>query len=381
MDNSGNLYISDFGNGRVRKVDGSGTITTIAGNGLSGSCPDVGQAVNIGISPQGVTVDASGNVYIADDTTGCIREVSTSGTITTIAGGGSNIPGDGGPATSAGLGQPSGVALDASGNLYFSDMNEFRVRKVTFGSSGTGGAPVIFSGGVVDGASFEKAPAGVVPGSIVSIFGSGFSTGTLHAGSVPLPTTLGGVQVLMNGIAAPLFVVAPGQINAQVPWELLQEVTDRLEVQIVSNGVHSAIEVTSHAGQPGIFTTLQNGTGPGVITHADGSLVSNSSPAAKGETVIVYCTALGDVTNRPATGSPALSSPLSMTVLPTSARVNNLPAVVSFSGLAPGFIGLYQVNVQVPPNVPVPANNPDGPVVPLVIETSGFSNIVELAVH
>ena len=113
------------------------------------------------------------------------------------------------------------MAVDSAGNLYFADSTSGRIRKVTGLSAPPAGAPAIFAGGIVNAASFEKLPGvGITPGEIVSIFGSGFATATTVAATIPLPITLAGARVLMNGIPASLFAVAPSQINAVVPWEL-----------------------------------------------------------------------------------------------------------------------------------------------------------------
>jgi sugar lactone lactonase YvrE len=129
VDAAGNLYIADTGNNRIRKVDKSGTITTIAGNGSSGYYGDGGPATSAELYPAALAVDASGNIYIANGNR--IRKVDKSGTITTIAGNGSSgYSGDGGPATSAELSYPCGVALDASGNIYIADAIDNCIRKV-----------------------------------------------------------------------------------------------------------------------------------------------------------------------------------------------------------------------------------------------------------
>jgi sugar lactone lactonase YvrE len=128
-DASGNLYIADSGNHRVRRIDTSGIITAIAGGGYGS---DGGPAVEADLGyPSGVTMDSSGNLYIADSGSHRIRKVDSDGIITTIAGSGSEgYGGDNGPATEALLDNPMGVAVDAAGNLYIADMFNHRIRKV-----------------------------------------------------------------------------------------------------------------------------------------------------------------------------------------------------------------------------------------------------------
>ena len=123
MDAAGNLYIADSGNNSIRKVAPNGTITTVAGNGTQGYSGDGGPATSAELNyPYGVAVDAAGNLYIADTSNYRVRKVTPDGTITTVAGNGTEgYSGDGGPATSAGLGMPQGVAVDAAGNLYIAD--------------------------------------------------------------------------------------------------------------------------------------------------------------------------------------------------------------------------------------------------------------------
>jgi sugar lactone lactonase YvrE len=159
VDSSGNLYIGDFNDYRIRKVDAAGVITTIAGNGTLGlcaaTCPgDGGPATSASMnSPYGIVLDSSGNLYFADASNGRVRKVDIGGVIHTVAGGGTLGLGDGGPATSAQLSEPLAVVLDANGNLYIGDFRDFRVRKVntagiintvagngTAGFNGDGGA-------------------------------------------------------------------------------------------------------------------------------------------------------------------------------------------------------------------------------------------------
>lgn len=132
VDGHGNLFIDDYGNSRIRKVDTAGIITTIAGNSNNGYAGDGGPATSATLNqPTGVAVAASGNVYIADFQNNRIRKVDTSGTITTFAGTGSfSSLGDGGPPTSAGLSNPMEVAVDANEHVYIADTQNMRIRKV-----------------------------------------------------------------------------------------------------------------------------------------------------------------------------------------------------------------------------------------------------------
>ena len=136
FDPNGNLYIADGDNGRIRKVDTNGIITTVAGNGSQKYAGDGGAATNASLNyPYGVVFDSVGNWYIADWGNNCIRKVDTNGIITTVAGGGSG--GDGGAATNANLIEPTCVALDAAGNLYIADAANNRIRKVAFAGNPT----------------------------------------------------------------------------------------------------------------------------------------------------------------------------------------------------------------------------------------------------
>jgi hypothetical protein len=133
VDGKGDLYIADFFNSVVRKVTPSGTISTVAGDGTSGYSGDGGPGIKAQLSnPCGITIDAAGNLYIADLYNAVIRKVTPSGTITTVAGDGTyGYSGDGGPATKAQLAYLEGVYSDAAGNLFISDSYNNVIRKVT----------------------------------------------------------------------------------------------------------------------------------------------------------------------------------------------------------------------------------------------------------
>lgn len=228
--------------------------------------------------------------------------------------------------------------------------------------------PAINSNGIVNGAGWPLPPAPVAPGSIISIYGTNFAPGASHNGVsatvLPLPTTISGTRVLLNGTAAPLLYVNSFQINAVVPWEAAGS---SLTAQVISNSVASSVATVALAmAAPGIF----------LIGHAsDGSLITPSKPAVPGEYITIYCTGLGPVTSQPSSGAPALASPLSRTTATTGVWIGTVPGKVTFSGLAPGFVGLYQMNVQ------VPASAPTGHDVNLMLLNWGNSTATTIAVQ
>ena len=167
VDGTGNLYIADWGNNRIRKVDSGGVITTVAGNGTWGFSGDGGAAISAQLNgTAGVAVDDAGKLYIADWANNRIRRVDSGGGITTVAGNGTQgFSGDGGAATGAALNGPVGVAVDGAGNLYIADSNNHRIRKVDSGGvittvAGNGTAGYSGDGGAATGAELNW-PRGV----------------------------------------------------------------------------------------------------------------------------------------------------------------------------------------------------------------------------
>jgi uncharacterized protein (TIGR03437 family) len=182
--------------------------------------------------------------------------------------------------------------------------------------------------------------APVAPGGLASLFGAALGPETASAASLPLPTTLGGATVRMNNIEAPLLYASPEQINFQVPWELAGQSQASLSV----------------SGSPPLTVNLAP-VSPGIF-----------AAVPQGRFLTLYCTGLGDVTNRPASGAAALAEPLSVTVATPAVTVGGVPAAVLFSGLAPGFVGLYQVNVE------LRENTPTGNAVPVVLVVGGVAS-------
>jgi uncharacterized protein (TIGR03437 family) len=341
FDNAGNLYVADGDNNRIRRIAPGGIISTVAGNGHGGFSGDGGPATAASLNiPSDVAVDSAGNLYIADAGDNRVRKVDTAGIITTVAGTGTDgYSGDGGPSTQAMLNYPWGLAVDGAGTVYISDRVNSRVRII---SGPPMGAPSIQSSAALNAASFRN--QALAPGETVTLFGSNFALGRAAAPSAPLPTTLGQTRVTFNGISAPLFYLSPGQINAQVPFEVGAGV---VSIQVTRGGSASAISTSQvSASSPGIFIMDQS-TSAGAILHADFSLVSGASPARAGEIVAIYATGLGALQSPVKTGDAAPNGPRPTASIPT-VSVGGLPAVVSYSGLAPGFVGLYQVNVTIP---------------------------------
>jgi sugar lactone lactonase YvrE len=166
VDGAGNLFIADTGNERIRKVDANGIITTVAGKGSQGYNGDGGAATNATFgNPAGVAVDTSGNFYVADTYNDRIRKVNSNGIITTVAGHGTaGFGGDGGAATNALLAQPAGVAVDGHGNLFIAETGNSRIREVT-----TQGPVLSFTAATTNAGSYSviiTGPGGTVTSTV-----------------------------------------------------------------------------------------------------------------------------------------------------------------------------------------------------------------------
>ena len=170
VDSSGNVYVVDVGNNLIRKIDTAGTVTTLAGSGSAGSTNGVGTAASFNY-PYGVAVDSSGNVYVADTSNHLIRKIDTVGTVTTLAGSGSAGSANG-VGTVASFYYPYGLAVDASGNVYVADTYNQLIRKIdtsgtvtTLAGSGSDGS----ANGIGTAASFSN-PSGVAVDPIGNVY-------------------------------------------------------------------------------------------------------------------------------------------------------------------------------------------------------------------
>ncbi len=178
-----------------------------------------------------------------------------------------------------------------------------------------------------------------------------------------------------DNLSAPILFASASQLNLQVPWELQGKSSSSVTVTV--NAVTSAPQVVALApSDPGIFSLGAPQGGQGAIVNLSGIVVDANSPAHAGDYLQIYATGLGAVSNTPQTGVQAVSSPLSSLIGNLVVTIGGVPAFVSFAGLAPGFIGLYQVNAQVPPGVTA------GDAVPVVLSTGGIpSNAVTISVR
>jgi uncharacterized protein (TIGR03437 family) len=229
--------------------------------------------------------------------------------------------------------------------------------------------PVISTVGVVSAASFTSLP--VAPGGFISIFGSDLGTGLNSSSTLPLAKMLGGTAAVIGGELLPLQFTSDGQINAIVPYDIPDSGTQQLLIQ--QNAAYSLPEpLTMAAAQPAVFTQDQSGQGAGIIVVVKPNqtqfLATPATPATAGDALVIYCAGLGAVNPAIPAGSAAPASPLSTTVNTTTVMIGNQPANVLYSGLAPGFAGLYQVNVTVPSGI-TPGSD-----VPVVLTVAGISS-------
>jgi uncharacterized protein (TIGR03437 family) len=357
LDGKGNLFLADSGNNVVRKVGVDGTITTVAGdvNSPYEYAGDGGPATGAGFqSPGAVSVDDSGNLFIADVNSNRIRQVLPTGMIVTAAGNGSYVyQGDGGLATNAGLQSPYGV-LAVGANVYVSDWGHNLVRVLKPGAPPAGPQPVISKGGIVPIFSTSQT---IQSASWISIYGS-----NLIPGATPVtwkgdyPVELGGTTVTVDNIPVSLSYVSPTLINAFVPYS-----DKRGTVTVnVTNANGTATATTTIAQASPAFCLLGDGRHvAGIILRSDGSgafgggtydvigpagnsLGYATVPAKAGDNIVLYGVGFGPT-------NPLDVAPLSETrsaILRVDIQIGNTSVQPVFAGLSSP--GLFQLHLILP---------------------------------
>jgi uncharacterized protein (TIGR03437 family) len=355
VDASGNLYVTDQFNQRIREIDAAtGIINTVAGNGTAAFAGDGGQATSASLNyPGGVVVDPTGALFIVDDVNNRVREVS-GGVINTVAGTGTaGYTGDGGPPLQAELDSPFPVALDNAGNLYVgdgvytNDATDNRVRVITGVAAVAPGVPSIIS--VVSGASFQP---GIVPNSWVAIYGTNLSTVTDYWTVIDgqFPIVVDGVSVTIDGQPAYVEFVSSGQINVVAP----DVGAGPMQVTVTNaSGTSAAVSATSATYGPAFFLWDNQYA---VATYTDytyavknGAIAGLTTvPAQPGDVLILWGTGFGPTTPAATPGEEVPSTTTYNTTENVTVTIGAVAATVYSAVLSPGFAGLYQIAIQVP---------------------------------
>lgn len=235
----------------------------------------------------------------------------------------------------------------------------------------SGPAPFLHPLGIFNAASYAPPGYPVSPGEFVSLFGQGLSPGLIQAGGIPFPFVLGQTSLTVNGIPAPLYLASPTQINAVVPYEVTGPTATFIAT--VGSTATNSVTVPLSPTAPGVFSVNANGLGNGAITHADYTVVSQSSPAKPGEVVAVYLTGLGAVSPSVQDGTAAPGNPPAAVVASVTATVGGIPVSnIEFNGLSPGSSSLYQFNIQ------IPSSAPSGPQTLQIATTNGSTSMVDV---
>lgn len=340
LDSAGNLFIADTANHAIRKVNPAGTISTVAGIFDAGSTGDEAPATAARLSsPRGVVVDDSGDIFIGDTGNHRIRQVTPDGVIHTIAGTGTPaFAGDGGPAAAASLNNPQGLFLDGAGDLYFADTGNNRIRRLV--PDPVELAPVIQLSPITVVNAISLREGAVAPGEIAAIFGTGLGpdaglTGVLDA-TGRLPAALGAVDVRFDGTAAPIFYAQAGQVNVQVPYTIAGSTTVGVEVRYQGKLVASAT-VPVAPSAPAMLA---------LATNPDGSPNTQSAPAPRSNWMTFYATGEGLTDGPNLAGQPA-QAPYPHPLQPIVLTIAGVNAQILFAGSAPGMIGVLQINAIV----------------------------------
>jgi len=396
FDAQGNLYIADQRNNRVRRVDRNGIITTVVGNGLHGYDGDGGPPLLAILDyPGGLAFDPQGNLYIADHHNNRVRKVvfnppalalsPASLNFAATAGGAAPAeqtvtltnPGAGNLSISILTDQPWLVVNPVSGTLGATPLRltvSVRIAGLSAGEhlgqitvQAPGAAstpqrmlvtltvrpaaappPVFTAAGVVHAATF--AAGSIAPGQIVSIFGANLGPAQgvellLDPATGRLATSRAGVTVLFNDVPGPLFFVKQDQINVQVPYELVGQTSVRIVVRNVDT-TSAPVTVALAPASPGVFA-VGPGRGQAALLNQDSSVNSAGNPARRGSVVQIFLTGQGATTPAAVTGQLP-QAPFAAPLLPVTVTIDGRASRTLFVGLAPGLVGLLQVNAVVP---------------------------------
>ena len=371
VDEFGLLYVADAAANRVLiyPLSPDGPTTSVSAStvlGQPGFSSNGAAAGPAGLNaPIAVTTNLSGEIIVADAGNNRVLIYASLLFLPSSGATANSVIGQGGSftsnranyntpdslATPQGLFAPSGLFNDRNGTLYVADAGNNRV--LHFLKPAT----------VVSAATFQ-AGASLAPGALVSAFGTDLAPETVVGTSLPLPTELAGRFVEVNEqYRAALLFVSPGQFNLQLPVETASEAgvqtlaIRRSDTQELLAGGAIAVAPAS----PGLFSTTQDGLGQALAINQDGAINGPSNPAPRGSVVSFYGTGQGVTNPVVANGQAAPSGPLAVTpAQPTTnqaeclrrgfvcALVGSTIGTVQFSGLAPGFVGLWQINVLIP---------------------------------
>lgn len=271
-------------------------------------------------------------------------------------------------------------------------MRKWPVLLLVLVSAALGQTPSVRSSdGVLNSASYatEGQPGfGVSPGYLISIFGTELAERLTVAGSIPLSTSIDNISVSFNDKPAPLLFVSPGQINAQLPWDAIPaDQASGTATVVVTRGANRSEprQVQLARFSPGIYTLTSDGVGQAVaVNAADGSVTQpagavpgvNTRPGRRGEAIILYVSGLGPVDPPAIPGAASLDTLRRTTTLP-AVLIGGVEAPLIFSGLAPEFPAVNQVNVTIPDGAPA------GDRVPIQVRIGGITstNQVTIAVQ
>jgi uncharacterized protein (TIGR03437 family) len=395
VDPASNLYVADTGGNRVLIFPN--TLDAPSSGAVAAFVIGAPAFTSSGVfaAPTDVAVDSSGDIFVADSgnnrvltypslvflplsgatASGVVGQPSTSGTAADW-----DSPGNG-LATADSLYSPIGLYVDRQDTLYVGDAGNSRVLQ-------------FLKPGVVVNAATYQAGVPVAQGSLAVMFGKGLAPAgaVAQASNTPWLGTLENRQIIIdNQTTSPIYYMSPTQANFQIPSAAALGTQSIALIAGDTGELIAGGSVLIGAASPGLFTANQAGSGQAAVLNQDNSINGPSNPAAVGSTITLYGTGQGQVSPAVPDGAAAGSTPLSYTIaVPTSSAatcLNSQPSMcvaiggsgfgnVTYSGLAPGYVGLWQINVTIPVGTATGSNVP----IRVVIDSTS-SNIATVAIH